>query len=810
MSDRPVQPSDLLTLLEDAVVGVFRSTPEGVFLWLNAALARLFGFESVESFMEARGEDARALYGDPRDREQMLKAMGKQDRLLQFEMDMRRRDGSAMVVRLSCRLVRDERGEPRFLEGFAEDMTAQRRMKEELESRTREMEAILRALPDAMLVVDPRGKLLAARPGAQMPLPGEGPLEDRPLEEVFPRELAEPIRETVERVLDQGGRHLFEGAWESSGQPVHQEGLCCPLDGDRVLCLLRDVSSTRRVASSLGIAQGIIALAREGILVCDARGVIEQVNPAFEAITGYTAAEAVGKTPRLLRSERHDEDFYRGFWDALRREGTWGGEIWNRRKNGEIYPQWLAVAALQDEGTGTVRYVGVFSDLTELKTKDAQILHQAYYDKLTGLANRHLLQDRLRVELRACARENRRLGLLFLDLDRFKILNSTLGYLMGDQVLVETGQRLSAAVGDQATVSRTGEDGFAVLLPDLESPGHAGGEARRILEALQVPFSSPEGPVYVTASLGIAVFPEDGEEPDMLIRKADGALYRAKARGGNGYSFASEDLDRDFARRMNLEVGLRKALEEDQLLLYYQPILELREGRLAGLEALLRWSEAPGRFVPPDEFIPLAEEIGLIQSLGAWVFRNALKQLRVWETRGFRDFTLCVNVSPLQIRDPRFLESLEEALQETEANPKRLVLEITEQCLLGERAPLRELFLRLHRLGIRVYIDDFGTGYSSLSYLKDFALDGLKVDRSFLQGVPENQRNRSLVEAMLAMARGLGLESVVEGVEEEGQVDLLRRLGYPLVQGFLFSRPLPPESLESLLQKGKIPLERRA
>ena len=467
MSDRPVQPSDLLTLLEDAVVGVFRSTPEGVFLWLNAALARLFGFESVESFMEARGEDARALYGDPRDREQMLKAMGKQDRLLQFEMDMRRRDGSAMVVRLSCRLVRDERGEPRFLEGFAEDMTAQRRMKEELESRTREMEAILRALPDAMLVVDPRGKLLAARPGAQMPLPGEGPLEDRPLEEVFPRELAEPIRETVERVLDQGGRHLFEGAWESSGQPVHQEGLCCPLDGNRVLCLLRDVSSSRRVASSLGIAQGIIALAREGILVCDARGFIEQVNPAFEAITGYTSAEAVGKTPRILRSERHDEDFYRGFWDALRREGTWGGEIWNRRKNGEIYPQWLAVAALQDEGTGTVRYVGVFSDLTELKTKDAQILHQAYYDKLTGLANRHLLQDRLRVELRACARENRRLGLLFLDLDRFKILNSTLGYLMGDQVLVETGQRLSAAVGDQATVSRTGEDGFAVKSRNL-------------------------------------------------------------------------------------------------------------------------------------------------------------------------------------------------------------------------------------------------------------------------------------------------------------------------------------------------------
>ena len=795
-----------MALLEDAVVGIFRSTPEGAFLWINLALARLFGYDSVESFLEERGTHAQALYANPEDRRRMLEAIDRQDRLLQFEMDMRRRDGSPLVVRLSCRLVRDGSGGARFLEGFAEDVTTHRRAAEELETRTRELEALLAALPDAMLVVDPRGCLVTARSGSQMVLPEEEALTGHLLEEAFPPGLAVPLREAVDRVFLRGGMHPFEGAWDPRGQPEHQEGVCGPLDGERALCLLRDVTSFRRTASSLDIAQGIIDLAREGILVCGSDGIIEKVNPAFEAITGYSASEAVGRTPGILRSGRHDEAFYRDFWEVLMSEGVWAGEIWNRRKNGEVYPQWLAVAAVRDDREGRLRYVGVFSDLTELKIKDAQILHQAYHDKLTGLANRHLLQDRLRVELRASAREDRRLALLFLDLDRFKMLNSTLGYPMGDRVLVEVAGRLLAASGDQATVSRTGEDGFAVLLPDLESPGHAGAAAQRILEALQAPQVGPEGPVYVTASLGIAVYPEDGEEADVLIRKADGALYRAKARGGNGYSFATEELDRDFARRMSLEVGLRRALEEDRFLLYYQPILDPREGRVAGLEALLRWAEAPGRFVPPDEFIPLAEEIGLIQPLGDWVFRAALKQLRAWDLQGLRDFFLCVNVSPLQIREPLFLDSLRGALAATEADPRRLVLEITEQCLLGEREPLRDLFLQLHRLGVRIFIDDFGTGYSSLSYLKDFRLDGLKVDRSFLQGVPENHRNRSLVEAMLAMARGLGLDSVVEGVEEEAQLDLLRRLGYPLVQGFLFCRPSPADSLKNLLARGRAAL----
>jgi len=791
--ERPAQEPDIdrIDLIAGAVVGIFRSLPEGRFLWVNRALAAMCGYESPEQMMREVRDIGTQLYVDPELRRDVMARLRETDRLVQVEIDARRRDGSVVPIRISYRAIRDPEGRIVRLEGFVEDISESRAARLALEEKSRDMEALLDALPDALLIYDEEGRFLSARPGSEVELMSRpDSLIGLRFSDVLPRPLAEITARCLEGLRSDGRTRRTEYSLLLGGRMRWFEALFTPLPRGRTLCMIRDLTHIREIEGKFDLARTIIDNVREGVVVTDSSGTIEQVNGAFTEITGYAPEEVLGGTPRVLKSDHHSPEFYESLWESLLERGEWRGEIWNRRKTGEIYPEWMTIHAVRSSSGEVLHYIAIFSDLTEIKEKDAQLLHQTYHDRLTGLPNRTLLYDRLRVELRASAREGNRVALLLLDLDRFKMLNNTLGYPAGDQVLIEAGRRLRETCGEFATVSHTGADGFAVLLSGLDSPALAGAQARRILDVLRSPLRLGEHSVYLSASLGIAVHPEDGRTAEELMRKAENALYRAKSRGGGAYAFASEDLDAEFSRKLRLESGLRRALEEREFLLHYQPIVELRSGRILGLEALLRWP-VPDGFVPPAEFIPLAEETGLILPLGEEVFRMACRAIRDWRDAGIPLLPVSVNVSAVQVADPIFYETVRGVLNEYAVSPSSLTLEITEQSLMHDRDRVKALFRRFKALGLSVYIDDFGTGYSSLSYLKDFAFDGIKIDRSFVVGLGRNPRDVSLVEVILNLARALGLHVVVEGVEEEPQLRILYDLGAPSIQGYCFARPMP-------------------
>jgi diguanylate cyclase (GGDEF)-like protein/PAS domain S-box-containing protein len=794
-------------LIENAVVGIFRSVPEGHFLMINRTLAGLCGYDSPEQMLREVRDIPRQLYADPSRREIVMDRLEREDRLVQAEVDLRRRDGSLFIARVSFRAVRDEARRLLRIEGFVEDITEQRRILRIAEERRREMEALLDALPDALLIFDAEGRHVYARPGGDVDLclPPHAVL-GRTVEEVLPPHLAEGVRAALEGVRADGKYRRFEYVLTIDGRLRFCEAVFSLLSPGRVLCLVHDLTQVREIEGKFDLARTIIAHVREGVLVTDPSGTIEQVNGAFEEITGYTAEEVLGSNPRIRKADRQSVNFYQEMWadvwEKLLSRGEWHGEIRSRRKNGEVYPEWLAVQEVRSASGELLHYIGVFTDLTEIKEKDALLQHRTYHDGLTGLPNRALVRDRLRIELRAPSREGKRVALILLDLDRFKILNGTFGYPAGDQVLIEAGHRLRSACGESVTVGRLGEDGYAVVLSDLDSPAQAGGPARAILEELRRPLLLGENTVYLSASLGIAVYPDDGESAEDLFRKADNALYRAKSRGGGTYAFASEELNAQFSRKLHLENGLRRALMKEELQLHYQPIVEIRTGRIAALEALLRWP-VPDGFVPPSEFIPLAEETGLILPLGEDVLRRVCRQIVGWQAEGIPPVPVSVNVSAVQVADLRFYETVRGILAETGVDPSALTLEITEQSLMLDRERTKTLFRSLKALGVSVYIDDFGTGYSSLAYLKDFAFDGLKIDRSFIADLTRNPRDAALVEAVLNLARSLGLGVVVEGVEEEQQLRILDGMGASLVQGYCYSRPLPPEQILRRLRRGR-------
>ncbi|HEY5790286.1 MAG TPA: EAL domain-containing protein [Gammaproteobacteria bacterium] len=556
---------------------------------------------------------------------------------------------------------------------------------------------------------------------------------------------------------------------------------------------------------SLRLAQQVIDASQDGVVVTDADGVIEAVNPAFTRLTGYRAIEALGKTPAILKSGRHDKAFYAAMWHALRTGGHWQGEVWNRRKNGEIYPEWLTITTLVDEDGGERKYAGVFSDISERKENEERIRSLAYYDPLTALPNRRLFHDRLSVALPQMRRHGQRLAVLFIDLDLFKRINDTLGHSIGDQVLMEMADRLRECVRDGDTVSRMGGDEFTVIQPDIHSADDALRLARRIVDSIRRPFAAGGRELYVTTSIGIALYPGDGETPEELIKNADTAMYRAKDLGRNSHQLYAQSMNAESFERLTMESHLRQALERDQLLLNYQVKVNLLENRTSGVEALLRWQHPEFGLVPPAQFVPLAEGNGLIVPIGTWVLREACRQAYAWLSAGLPGISVAVNFSPRQMQRIDLVETVIAALQDTGLPAERLEIELTESVLMEH---MDEVAPKLHRLraeGVRISIDDFGTGYSSLAYLKRLPIDKLKIDTSFVRDVPEDADDAEIVAAIVAMAHRLGLQVVAEGVEKPEQVEFLRGLGCDEIQGYLVSRPLSAENIGSLLERHLLP-----
>jgi diguanylate cyclase (GGDEF)-like protein/PAS domain S-box-containing protein len=540
---------------------------------------------------------------------------------------------------------------------------------------------------------------------------------------------------------------------------------------------------------------------QEGIFVTDTQGVILRVNRAFTRITGYTQAEVVGQTPRMLSSGRHGLGFYAQLWHQLLSQGSWCGEIWNRRKAGDIYPEWLTITAVQDPHGEVSHYVAMLTDITQRKAAEQEIQQLAYYDPLTRLPNRRLLLERLQ---HALAHPDGEGAMLFIDLDNFKTLNDTLGHDQGDALLQQVGRRLQAGVSESDTVARLGGDEFVVLLPALGSHvAEVAAAAQRLGERLRLALSAPYdlgGHDYqCTPSIGISLFADGPRVCEDLMKRADLALYSAKAAGRNTVRFFDAQLQESVAGRAQLEKALRRVLAEERLGLHYQPQVDAA-GRICGAEVLLRWhDEALGK-LSPQRFVPLAEETGLIVPIGLWVLEQACWQLARWaaspHTAGL---SLSVNVSVCQLRQPDFVAQVRAVLAQTGAPACRLVLELTESVLMDDDGSGSRKLHALRRLGVQLALDDFGTGYSSLSYLKKLPLDQLKLDQSFVQGMLNDGPDAAIVRAVLGLAQTLRLDVLAEGVESQAQYDSLLACGCRHFQGYLFGAPQPLAAFEQQL-----------
>jgi diguanylate cyclase (GGDEF)-like protein/PAS domain S-box-containing protein len=564
--------------------------------------------------------------------------------------------------------------------------------------------------------------------------------------------------------------------------------------------LYRKLTPSEQIEADTRIATAVFE-SQESMMITDVNGVILRVNKAFAETTGYTEEEAVGSTPRLLKSSYHDANFYRAMWKTIFLTGKWQGEIWDRRKNGDIYPKWLTITAIKDSNGIVTHYVGSHIDISERKAAAEKIIHLAYHDHLTGLPNRVLLLDRLQQALASSLHNNLHGALLFIDLDNFKDLNETLGHDMGDNLLILVTQRLVSAMRDIDTVARLGGDEFMLMLPDLsaneiETATMAEAIAEKILADLRLPYRLGENTYRCTASIGVTLFSDSQQAIDELLKQADISMYQAKKAGRNALRFFDRQMQESVSARVSMEEELQNALELKQFHLYYQMQVDSSNSPL-GAEALIRWVHPVRGLVLPDQFIPLAEKSGAILPIGIWVLETACAQLKAWQDDPLtRDFTLAVNVSARQFRQAEFVNQVKRVVNNFAVKPELLKLELTESMLQENIEETIAAMNALNEFGVQFSLDDFGTGYSSLQYLKRLPLGQLKIDRSFVLEISISNRDKAVVRAIIALAKSMDVDVIAEGVETEEQRLLLLNKGCDNFQGYLFGRPVPIEQLE--------------
>ncbi|MGD0642241.1 MAG: EAL domain-containing protein, partial [Roseiarcus sp.] len=681
----------------------------------------------------------------------------------------------------------------------------------DLRDREGQLRTLVQTIPDLVWMKDADGAFLRCNPQFERFVGlAEKDIIGKTVSDLVDKDLAEVFREHDHRVMTTGRPHVaqtwvtfaadgYRGLFEVVKTPMRDQA------GEPIgtLSIARDITERAKTEEELRIAAAAFE-AQEGIVIVGADKRILRVNRAFTEITGYTTEDVMGRTPDALRSGEHNVDFYQAIWDRIAREGTWWGEVRNRRKNGEIFPSWFSAAAVKRDNGEITHYVATLVDITERKAAEKQIEHLAYYDPLTRLPNRRLFLDRLQQALAGSGRSGHKGALLFIDLDNFKILNETSGHDVGDQLLVEVGRRIAACVGAADTAARLGGDEFVVLLEDLseclrEAAARAKEMGEAILSALNQPYTIAGRPHHSTPSIGVTLFIDAVDSLDELLKQADIAMYQAKSAGRNTLRFFDPDMQGALAARTVLDSALRLAIRDRQFVLHYQPQVD-GAGGLIGAEALLRWRHPERGLVAPGEFIPLAEETGLILPIGRWVLEAACSRLKDWaadpRTRGLN---LAINVSARQFRQADFVDQVREALERAGAPAAKLKLELTESLIIDDIEGTIEKMRALKELGVGFSMDDFGTGYSSLSYLTRLPLDQLKIDRSFVRNLPDNANDAAVVQTIITLADSLGLAVIAEGVETEAQRQFLASHGCPTYQGYLFSAPVDIAQFERLL-----------
>ena len=688
-----------------------------------------------------------------------------------------------------------------LLHRFFEQTVAQRTVA--LRETLTQLQATLDAIPDLLLEIDLNGRCWKAhspREGLQVPLKEQ--LVGKLISEVLPAEVVEVFMAALREANETGwsisepfelplprGRLGFELS-------VSRKRATASADA-RFMVLFRDVTARKQAEQQLRLQAQVFESGREAVFITDANNIIVTVNRAFTEITGYTPDDVIGKDPRLLASGKQDKEFYQIMWRAILSDGYWQGEVIGRRKSGELFPQWLSISLVR-ENTRTVQHIGILSDLSAHQAAEERIRFLSNFDPLTCLPNRNLLRDRTQLVLASAGRSNASVALMYVDLDRFKLVNDSLGHGAGDQVLQDLSERLSCHLHADDTLCHQGGDEFILLLPntDVDTAAHT---AKRMLDVIAQPFNINGQRLNLTASIGVAEFPHDGENFEQLAQAADSALYRAKQSGRNTFQFFTRQMHEQAHEVLQVERELRQALENNEFLLHYQPQVDAKTLRIIGAEALIRWQHPKKGLVQPARFIPIAEESGLIIDIGDWVLHAAIRQVVDWQTVRLPIVPVAINLSVAQFRQDSLYQTVARALHASKLDPGLLELEMTEGIAAGNSQHTIDLLDRFHALGVALSIDDFGTGYSSLSYLKRFNIDKLKIDQSFVHDLGHEAEDTAIVTAIIGMAKGLGFGTVAEGVETQAQLDFLREKQCDEFQGYLFSEPLPAELFAELL-----------
>jgi diguanylate cyclase (GGDEF)-like protein/PAS domain S-box-containing protein len=706
-------------------------------------------------------------------------------------------------------------GEPGILNGYTAsvgtliDLTPQRQIEQALNDVTKRYVTLFEGAQDAILVADgATGLIIDANVEAEL-------LFGRPHEEIIgmhqlsmhPRDKADQYREIF-------ARHALNGCGEpeeveiitADGETVAVEisaNMVETAAGQRLVQgVFRDIRRRKRDEMELKRAARVFESSQQAIVLTDAELNFVSVNPAFVEMTGYSADEVLGKSTSLLSSGRHSAEFVAAVRQAIVSDDRWQGELWNRRKSGEIFPVWLTLSVYRDAANKVQNYVGIATDISERLAAQEHIRQLAYFDSLTQLPNRRLLQDRAEQALASADRENTKVALLFVDLDHFKTINDSLGHSAGDQLLTEVANRLLGCVRRMDTVARLGGDEFVVLLSEATLEGTVE-VARKILEVIARPCWVERHELGVTPSLGISLFPQDGRNFETLLKHADTAMYRAKEAGRNTYQFFANEMNVAALERLVLENSLRQGLERGEFVLHYQPQINVASGQIVGAEALIRWNHPQIGLVPPAKFVPVAEVSGLIVAIGEWVLREACRQNRRWQEAGLPPISVAVNISSVQFRGGHLEENIRAALADTGLAAQFLELELTEGIVMGGANETVQTLLSLSAMGLKLSIDDFGTGYSSLSYLKRFPIDKLKIDQSFVRDIVSDPDDWAIASAVISLGHSLRLGVIAEGVEHAEQLEMLRGQGCDEVQGYHFSVPLPADEFAELLLQQK-------
>ncbi len=790
--------SDLIARTTD---GCFVVDERGHFLRVDQTMAQLLGY-SVAEMIGRHTTD----FVHPASRgllRRQIERIASSDRR-NYRLELMHRDGSVIPALISTITTCDDAdGTINGAAGFITDLRAVEALAAPHEA---ELRAILDNLQDTYYRTDASGRLLRLSASIQQLL-GYRPDE---LIGTLAADLyvgGEATRNAFMNALAAAGGRLHGYEYSLRHKDGHEVWLSTNANYLRdpdgkptgVEGTSRDISASRRQHSQLQLAATVFSESRDAIMITDGQCRVISVNRAYTHLTGYAAEDVMGTEAALIDASHHAPGFLDSVLNELAHTNHWNGESWNRRSNGAIFPQWLSISTVRDDDGGILHYVAMFSDLTDRKAAEERAEFLARHDLLTRLPNRFLLRDRAEQAFAHAVRAETRVALLLLDLDHFKHINDSLGHPAGDALLQTFADRLRSTTRDTDTVSRQGGDEFLVLLTDIRDSDDIAPIVEKIMHTLARPCALAGQEMSLSCSVGLAVYPEDGTDFDTLIRNADAAMYNAKESGRNTFRFYSQRMNEDAVQRLDIQNRLRRALERDEFILHYQPLIDLGDNRIVGAEALIRWNCPNLGMQPPGVFIPVAEDNGLIVEIGEWVLREACRQARAWQDAGHQRLVVAVNLSPLQFTRGNLVDIARMALADSGADPAMIELEITENVLVKDTEHVLATVRQLHAMGLRLAIDDFGTGYSSLAYLRRFAVDKLKIDQSFVRDLPTDPDAGAIVRAVIQMAKSLKIAVLAEGVETADIAHDLRLLGCDYAQGYYFGRPMPADAFADQL-----------